>query len=362
LLAALPGRLFASDVRRFALHHGFTPVEAEVLLWSGHRQPGRYFARADLVRTGSGFKLLELNVGGAVGGMAYASLPALVGHDQHDPPLRAWSRFVASRVAGRGRGAIVEDASLLASESHVLRMNAAALAEACSCKVDVVSQEDLRWTGDRLLAQGDEVGWVYPVISPQDVCANPASYEALRLAVHANAVGLPFDFAAQSSSSKVLLATLWELVSQDGLHGAEADLVRHFIPRTECLSSHNIGKVETGRNHWVLKPGLGFAGHGVCIGREMAPAAWSAELTRALRDPTEPYVVQEYCQPLEEEAIVAKPDGTLDRYPAHYVWGLFLAEGRACGEPVMRCRALDGSMVINYANGAAAGMLRLGKL
>jgi hypothetical protein len=359
LVASIPSRFFDGDFGRFAWAHGFDAEEADVLQWNGPPDLTHYFARGDLACTQQGFKLLELNVGGAVGGMAYASMPVLTGVDSaQDAPLRAWARYVAGRVRGHGRGAIVEDAALLPEQRWVLELNAKALAEACGVPVDVVSQDDIACRGDAVWAAGQRVGWLYPIVCPRDVCSDARRYRELREAICSGKVVLPFHQGVQALGSKLLLATLWELHDRHALAPAEALLVDRLVPVTRRLTPEHLAWLEAEREQWVLKPALGLGGAGVCIGGELDASAWAQALHRALDGEGGPHVVQRRCQPLAEDVVVGLPDGGIDHYPAHCVWGLHVADGERSGDPTMRCRPTQGTLVINYANGAAAGMFR----
>ncbi|UQB77118.1 hypothetical protein KI429_18095 [Pseudomonas shirazica] len=55
-------------------------------------------ARADIVRTVDGFKIIELNLGSQIGGMYYASLPRLAGITQEHDALKGWSAHVMNRL------------------------------------------------------------------------------------------------------------------------------------------------------------------------------------------------------------------------------------------------------------------------
>lgn len=357
LLAALPGRTHGGNLAAFGQDHGLTAEQAQVLLGSGRFDGGRSFARADLNRTHDGFRLLEFNVGSSVGGMALASAPALSQLRQPQAPLARWADFVAGRVARGSCGAIVEDSSIVQAEWPHLACQASALSQACGGPVAVVGHLDLVDTPQGLVGPDGHLDWIYPAYTARDVLADRAGYQVLCDAIAERRVALPVDLSAKLLDSKLLLATLWEGQDSGLLDARERALVQRLVPPSWRLTPARRAWAEAGREQLVLKPGTGYGGFGVRLGCECSPAAWRAALDGALADAPPTGVLQQRCDPVAETAVLAPPDGRTETQPMQFVWGVYVAGGQPCGEPLMRCKPLHGSRVINYACGAAAGVL-----
>lgn len=357
LLGDLPARTHGGDLRAFGRAQGLSEAEVGVLLGSGLFDGGRSFARADLIRTADGFRLLEFNVGSSVGGMALASAPALAGLPQPQAPLAHWARFVAGRVTRGSCGAIVEDSRIVQDEWPHLACQAQALSQACGGPVGVVGHLDVLQTPQGLVGPDGPLDWIYPAYTARDVQADPAGYEVLCKAIAARQVALPVDLSAKLLDSKLLLALLWEGAASGLLDEAECRLVRRLVPPTTRLVAAERERALREREQLVLKPGIGYGGFGVQVGCEATTEAWVGWLDEALRGPLPTAVLQQRCDPLPEEAVLVGPDGRAQVQPVQFVWGLYVAGGQACGEPLMRCKPLQGSRVINYACGAAAGLL-----
>src|SRR5262249_62350489 len=72
-LASLPVRLFGGDVGGFARAVGMTGAQVTAVERAGGQAPTR-LGRADLFRDETGFRVLELNLGSALGGLDNALL------------------------------------------------------------------------------------------------------------------------------------------------------------------------------------------------------------------------------------------------------------------------------------------------
>jgi len=73
MLACLPGRLFGGDVTAFAQAVGMTGLQLTAVDLAGGQPPTR-LGRADLFRDATAFRVMELNLGSALGGLDNALL------------------------------------------------------------------------------------------------------------------------------------------------------------------------------------------------------------------------------------------------------------------------------------------------
>ena len=102
-------------------------------------------------------------------------------------------------------------------------------------------------------------------------------------------------------SNKIVLALLCEAAEAGRLGADDTALIRSALPWTRQVKACKVER--NGQQHWlpdllvsardefVLKPGEGFGGDGVCIGRNTAAADWERAVASALRQGT--WVAQE---------------------------------------------------------------------
>lgn len=340
---------------------GYTKNELALYSLSGELVQPMTFARADMVRTAQGFKLVEFNVGPCVGGLVDGSLPAVFGQEQCDNPLSSWARFLSREVDKKSRGAIIIDSNASTYLRRCVLLMAQALENAGCRQIEACSAAHIKWDGSSARSDKGVISWIYPFFFPHEVNRSSQSYSALLEAVQNRAVQLPVPLASRLLGSKAALGILSELASACTLGDAERSLVCRYLPWTSVLTADRFGEGTERRLSLVLKPATGYAGEGVVIGREVTQDEWESALHQALRTPDRTFVIQDYCEAIAEMAVTARSDLSQNQYQARFSWGFFILNGQVCGTPFLRCRPISQTAVINATRGAAFGPLPIHK-
>jgi len=329
---------------------GFSPSEIDAMLWASARSGiADTFARADLLETAAGFKLLELNVGPCVGGLVPASLPFLAGMAHPQAPILKWAELLLEQVGGASVGRMLEDGSYESPFRRRFGAYKRALAVVGLESFGLTRVQDLRFE-DRILKDSAALDWIIPVFFPYHTSNASARYAALRQATKAGAVASPVSLVSHALASKANLVHLW----QQATSGNCAPTAAALLLETFLLDRESIAIALDSRVSWVLKPANAFGGSGVVIGEEVSDAEWHDALSEAL-ETRSAYVVQELCTPAVRAVTTVRAGGNVRHYPAHIVWGLYVGGGRRLGAPLVRSKPVGATKVINTANGAASG-------
>jgi hypothetical protein len=368
-LSAIPERLFGGDLGAFARAAGMTPAQETAIL-RGQAQPPTRMARADLYADGTGFRLMEMNLGSTLGGLdnallnrAFLEHPSLAGfaathHLSYVDTMAELARTILTECkVPSGQRPLMAAADWPASFPTLearLRYSAEQLArfgiDAVACHVG-----QLRIAGGRVWLDDRQVDVVYRLFMIEDLL-DPAGPElvdpVLRAAergevaifapMHAELFGSKSALAMVSDERYRQLARPDELASLDRLlpwtrlthpgpvtvHGEQVDLVEYALDQREEL---------------VLKPTMLHGGAGVVPGWLVDADEWRRQLTAAMY---RPFVVQRRIRPVPERFPGEQPstDWVL-------TWGAFLAHGGYAGA-FIRGSADPGGGVVNMATGA----------
>jgi len=350
---------FGGSIDAFGHATGHSAEEIGIYQWDGGEYAPQTVSRVDAVLTADGLKFVEFNIGSSVGGFEEASLRHLVGLPQQDPPIVAWGRYIACRVAPGSVGILIDDERALSDIGPGVQAMARYLSSQGDLTAMVCGPNDLSWDGQALHAMGRRVDWVYPLFFPNDVQAAPQAYAALEAAVRARRVTMPVPHSTKLFGSKLVLALLHEAAAAEPLASPLRQLVERWVAWTARFDQALLPSAIAQQQDLVLKPAAGLGGQGVVIGREQTPEAWHQALTAALAHPSETFALQRFHQPPVDPVVTTCCDDTglheRHSYLAHSVWGLHVLDGQAAGTPFLRCMAVERSTVINQSRGAAVG-------
>ncbi|MEA3234655.1 hypothetical protein [Pseudomonas mosselii] len=356
LLASLPERT-GQTLYEIACWLGFSPEEARVLTEGCDRLDANAYARADVVHCHDGFKLVEINMGAVVGGAMEGSLPWLSGSHQPFNPIATWIDYLGRVIPDNGRGVLIYDGPEGSEWNAHIQIMAEQISQRLGIDMVASRRPVLTWDGVHLRDEHGPFDWVYPVYFPWQVTANPDYYRPIRSAIRERAIAVPVHPSALLLASKKMFALVWKCLENGQLTDEEALLVKTLLPYTCSLSKETLTYAIEHQQTLVLKPSNGHCGLGVVIGHEVSAPIWRASLEQAILDAEDDYLVQQCCEPILEPAVTIDNEGQCETFLARYIWGMFIAQGKFCGTPFMRCRSPEGSLVINCANGAACGPL-----
>lgn len=380
LLVSLPERIFGGDLGRFAAAVGMAPVQVEAVLRNAAVAGGpERIARADLYRESDGFRLLEFNMGSALGGFENAEINraflADAGHRAFidDEKLRyadTLRRIVETMFAAVGPPtagerpvvALVDWPSSFTSLAPRLRFMAQLLApmgiDAIACHVGQLS------TGadGALYVEDRRIDVVYRFFLIEDLLDGPqapALVGRILDAVERGTVRLFAALTAELYGNKGCLALLGDETHRHLFTPDERAFLDRFLPWTRALRD---GTVEVAgervdlvtyalanREHLVLKPTLLHGGQGIVCGWTVSDEQWHSAIEAATGAA---FVLQRRVRPIAEP--FPRHDGAPGTEPLFLNWGAFLTDAGYSGA-VVRGSADAEVGIVSMANGARVG-------
>ncbi|GAA1171101.1 hypothetical protein F4556_006127 [Kitasatospora gansuensis] len=377
-LAGLPDLLFGGDFAAFARAVGLTEVQVSAVLRGRGPAVSRQ-TRADLYVDESGFKLLELNIGSAVGGMDNADMcrellrhPVLAdfagshGLGFVDSLREQVNNVLAESGFGPGDRPVVA----LTDSPDGYRKMLPYMEELCDrwrefgldaypCHLGQLAPRDGRvWLGERPVDVIFRVFLIGDLVKYPEV---PALMDPVLDAAERGEVRIftPLDSAAYAS--KGALALLSDERNR-GLFDAEvlASLDR-ILPWTRMVrpgsvtleSGERVDLVEYALRHQrelVLKPTSLAGGDGVLLGWAdgLGPEQWREQLLAALDGP---FILQRRVTPTPE----LYPDENGELQPWTALWGVFTGAAGHGGAYIRATPASAAGQVVNVATGAHGG-------
>ncbi|MFL6136854.1 MAG: hypothetical protein ACJ74O_03530 [Frankiaceae bacterium] len=371
-LSALPERLYAGDLGAFARAAGMTDAQVAAIL-RGHRAAPTRLTRADLYHDGTEFRLMELNIGGALGGLdnavlnrgmlshpAVAEFVADAGLGYVDTMAELADMLLSGHETDDGHPplfAVVDAPENFPSLEKLYQAFADALSgfgvEMVPCHL---GQLDIG--GGRVRLGGRIVDVIYRFFLVEDLLVpeSLALIDPLLRAVERGDVAMFTPMDVELYGSKAALAMLSDEANRDRFTPAELDALDRILPWTRMVRDEQVtvGGERTDllpyaaehRADLVLKPTLLHGGFGVVLGWQASPEEWAATLRAAVDGP---YVLQARIRPDSEPFPAA---GGLEQQVV--AWLVFTSDRGFGGAIVRASTDLTGS-VLNSHGGATCG-------
>ncbi|HEY7144584.1 MAG TPA: hypothetical protein VH637_10075 [Streptosporangiaceae bacterium] len=376
-LASLPGRRFGGDLAAFARAAGLTGVQADAVQRS-RSTTVTALTRADLYTDGDGFRLLELNMGSAIGGIDNADLcrgllahPVLAGFAaEHglgyvDTMAEQVATIFAETGAEPGSVPVIALAdwpghyAAFSPYLHKLAVRWRALGlDARPCHVG-----ELEAGRGPVRLRGERVDIIFRLFLIEHLLEpdGPALIGPVLAAAERGAVAMFTPLDTELYGSKAALAMLGDEQGRALCTASERASLDRILPWTRLVApgparlpgggqGDLIEYAVTAQRDLVLKPALLGGGRGVVLGDSpgCGPAQWRDQLAAAAR---EPYVIQQRIRP--EPELFPGPDGAL--VPWVVTWGPFTL---GCGFGGIYTRAVPAASpagAINRHSGAHVG-------
>ncbi|MEO6699954.1 MAG: hypothetical protein ABI140_03555 [Jatrophihabitantaceae bacterium] len=373
-LTGLPDRLFGGDMAAFASAVGATASQAEIVLRGSGKVASR-MGRADFYLDDQGFRLLEINWGGALGGLDSAILnrsmleqPGLASFAaEHrlgyvDPMAEmVHTLFTECGLARDSRPvvALTDWPASFATLEPRLRRNVVDYArfgiEALPCHVG-----QLRYAEGRVWLVDRAIDVVYRLFLMEDLLdpAGPALIEPVLQAAERGEVAIFSPMDADLYGSKGALALLSDERHRDRYQPAELASLDRILPWTRMVRSgpvtvagqqcelydHAIAE----QAELIIKPTMMHGGQGIVAGWLVSADEWREQLQAAMDGP---YVLQRRIRPRPEafpadSAAASLVDWTL-------TWGAFMSTNGYGGMYVRGSQDHDGT--VNMSSGATGG-------
>lgn len=377
-LVSLPGRLYGGDIAAFARAAGAEGYQVPAIARGVSSQVSRQ-ARADLYADASGFRVMEFNMGSALGGMENADLcrgmltdPVLAGFTKTlglgytDTMREQVANMRAATGFGPGSFPVVAVTDWPSSYAKRLGPYMGKLAvrwrefglDAHACHVG-----ELGVRGGRVWLDGRAVDVIARMFLLEYLLepGAPALMDPILDAVARGEVAMFTPLDSELFGSKGALAMISDERNRDLFSAAELACFDRILPWTRMVrpgpvtlpdgSRADLLDYAAGhRGDLVLKPTMRYGGEGVLPGWQAgtSPRLWREQLAAASGGPQ---VIQRRIRPEAELFPVAGGD------PAPYIvaWGVYTGEG-GYGGIITRGAAVDtGLAVLNVSSGARCG-------
>jgi hypothetical protein len=372
LLLAAPDRLFGGDFAAFGRSLGY---DDRRLAFADPDEvgPACRIGRADLHRTTTAFRLLELNLSSAVGGMQMSRLgrlfledPSLARHlAEHGFNLRDTVPALRRFLGGGGEPGAEVTVALVADPAQYAtsRAEMTAVAELVTGQELTAVVPDPRdlVIGPRGVAwRGRRVDVVWRMFTLAQVVEGSGESWSARLVRDLRRLGVPLVSPITTSffGSKNALALLSAPGFRSRMTPAERAAVDRILPLSFRLGDPAVDLGDGARpasevclahrETLVIKPAFGRMGQGVTVGRDSTADEWAAVVRSS--DPATT-MVQELVVPEAEHLTTQQSP---DAVAWHLVHGMFLVGTEMAGGFVRGNRA-TGDLVI--VNGEAKGPL-----
>ncbi|HEU4945920.1 MAG TPA: hypothetical protein VFT31_02090 [Kribbella sp.] len=377
-LISLPDRLYGGDLAAFARAVGMADVQVSAILRSRGTTVTRQ-TRADLYTDETGFKLLEFNMGSALGGLDNAHMcRALLEHpvlakfaqahrlDHVDTMREQVNNILVESGFEPGSSPVVVTTDWPSSYETLapyMRLYAEVYREhgldAYECHIGQLEVRDGRvWLGDRAV---DIIVRVFLIEDLLEYPEAPALMDPILDAAARGAVKIFTPMDSDLFASKGALAMLSDEHNRSLFDPTELASLDRTLPWTRMVRAGQV-TLEDGsqvelvdyalehQSDLALKPTLLHGGAGVLLGwrQEVSAELWEEQVRAALDGP---YVLQRRVRPVPE--LFATDDG--DAVPWIVNWGVFTVVNGYGGVWARATTVESNIEVINVDRGAYAG-------
>jgi hypothetical protein len=371
LVTSLPDKLFGGDLAAFAASTGITPAQVQAVVRGQGGAPSR-LARADLYRDETGFRVMELNMSSAIGGIDVATvnramleLPFIADFvAQHELGYTDTMRELVETLriecnvpeGSRPAVALCDWPASYVTLEEQLQANVSVFGalgvDALPCHVGQLRlEEDSIWLGDRQIDVLFRLFLMEDLLDP----AGPQLIEPVLRAAERGNVALFSPMGSELYSSKGVLALLSDEANRHLFDERELATLDRCLPWTRMVRPGPV-TVTTGRvlledyalaerEELILKPTLLHGGSGVIPGWQTEPGEWKGLIADAM---DKEYVLQRRIHPFTEPFPVADGPGFEDWV---LLWGVFLG-ARGYAGTFLRGTPMGETGVVNMATGA----------
>lgn len=377
-LLSLPDRLYDGDLAAFARAVGMAEVQVSAVLRSRGPAPTRV-GRLDMYADATGLRLLEVNMGGSLGGLDCADMSrALLEHpvlasfaERHGVTYVDTMRELVDSVFAEsgfepGSRPVVAMADWPTSYDRLAPYMTHYCARWQELGLDAhpchIGQLDVRddgvWLGER------KVDIIYRMFLIKDLLESdeaPALMNPVLDAAHRGQVKIFTPMDAEVFASKGALAMLSDernrgLFSADQLASLDRILPWTRMVRPGKVTLESGERVElldyalANQEHLALKPTQLHSGAGIVLGwlSDVSPEEWREKVTAAVDGP---FVLQRRVVPVPE--LFHDEEGELQ--PWIVAWGIFTLASGYGGGFTRATTVASGNELISFYNGAKVG-------
>lgn len=343
--------------------------------FGGHTGLEYCMARGDFLATAEGFKLLEFNVSGNLGGWGIYLFEEMYRNDPLvksflasrklefaiHPPLKQLVMHIIGVTMQYCKGGQMPNIAVLVDSPERLG-EAQDMTERIKRQVKAQAGMDIGYSccasvNDFTLIDGDihtPTGKVDSLLLFDFANVLP---EFIHHKNRQNEFPIFDTRAAEILSQKSGLCLLSEYAHWDQCSEADKQLIEAHLPWTRFVKAGTVDYhgqpydleqlLISHQQQWVIKPTDGYQGIGVSVGNRQSSEQWQSAINEALSVPGK-YIVQEFC--LSLRYLAKNPDGGFGEHDA--VWGPFVFGGQYAGNSVRLAPSDNDTGVINAHRGA----------
>lgn len=380
LLKSIPERIFQMDNAQIARYFRISPPQITRHLLSAPNGLASAVGRADFIDSDAGFKCVEFNPYGNLGGLetefmlpvyrktaAFSQFVAATGIEPRFDRcvLKLFEHFVRDTRAQGIADREVNIAAVVDCEENHFESNTKEhgpvyeealqnVDERIGGRLILCTTAELREEAGCLYHRGTRVHGVWE-LGIEEYCPERffLAFKSKRLSYYNS----PFSGYL---GDKRNLALLSQAAEGDVYDDAEKELIHRHIPWTRQVADieatlHGetkplLAHVRNRRTWLVLKKGFGMKGEQVFIGKSCSHAEWEAALQTALTEGD--WVAQEYVEPRS----YLYQYGARGYAPYHAIWGTFCFGDEYSGA-YLRMSPTVKTGPINSAQGASTGLV-----
>ena len=380
LLKSIPERIFRMDTVEIAKYYKIAPPQLTRHLLSAPNGLASAVGRADFIDSSGGFKCVEFNPYGNLGGLetefmvpsylktaAFSKFVANAGIEPRFERcvLKLFEHFIRDTRAQGIAEHEVNIAAVVDCEENHYESNTK---EYGPVYAEALQNVDGRIGGRLILCTSGQLrenaGYLYykdtRVHGVWELGIDEHCPERFFIAFKSKRVSYYNSPFSGYLGDKRNLALLSQAAEGDVFDAAEKELIHRHVPWTRAVSNveatlHGakaplLAHVRERRAWLVLKKGFGMKGEQVFIGKSCSSAEWEGALQTALAEGD--WVAQEYVEP--------KPYlyqyGAHGHCPYHAIWGTFCF-GDAYSGVYLRMSPTTKTGPINSAQGALTGLV-----
>ncbi|CCN34610.1 conserved hypothetical protein [Vibrio nigripulchritudo SO65] len=371
LIRNLHNIAFDGEMEAFANALGFSDERVISLMEQLRDVNGIIPCRWDILDDGNHWKVMEVNVGGAIGGFAYDGIQAL--YDQalenekdEDSAIKInefWQSpyshicpAVAQKLASLNNPklVVVDDFIQFKDSPLVANSAAGALSTHLDIEVSVIPHNELQ----NVLASHTGDIAVFEVFTLSDIAKDLDGYSGYLSGLNSGKIHSIIPPFSELYMSKAALAILHQDDVLASVSEQERQLIEVSVPKTYAVGESNLSQLLTlNKKDWVLKSAIGYGGHGVTCGWECDQDTWHQILSDAASPNSPLFILQKRVVGKRHPAISMTPKGVFVESDEAMVLGVFMLNDLFGGGCVRQ--SLSGKGVICTANHAALGVMRV---
>ncbi|RRO07648.1 hypothetical protein [Pectobacterium aquaticum] len=352
---------FHGDWVEFARWLGFSAEHIDVITqFSCFTAPSSYM-RVDIAGEIDHPRMVELNAGPNVGGLAYSIAHRICHPGGNTDPLYQWAawlhQLLHTPVGSRPFVAVVEDGGVLPQITPVATLMVAEL-QRWGIDAALVSHRDLILQEQGLFLDEKQVTHLYCLFDLVDVVNAPEEYQPLCQALEKRLVVFPAGFEGRLIGNKLCMTLVHDERFRPFFDEQLYEKLQAFIPYTWRLDDMKLESLRKQREEWIVKPAHGYGGNDILCGWELDQDTWERQLSAILAQNL-PYVIQRRV-PIANYSVTAFSVEKQEEYvmQGKCLLGIYIMNNEL-GGGWWRVGFPERSDIINTSQGALAGNMML---